>query len=123
MLNMSLSKGRRLGSAMMLAAAMSGGMVVAVASPAGASVRNPLPPPTCTSIHAHTVSATQNTGINETICVPPLVITKFPVSVSKLESGKFVVVASGEGVATYTCNGSTENEFQVLGVDFDAACG
>jgi hypothetical protein len=31
--------------------------------------------------------------------------------------------ASGEGVVTYTCNGSTENEFQVLGVDFDAACG
>jgi len=32
-------------------------------------------------------------------------------------------VASGEGTASYVCNGSTENEFQVLGVDFDAACG
>jgi hypothetical protein len=33
------------------------------------------------------------------------------------------VVSSGSGEITYVCKGSTENEFQVLDVDFDAACG
>jgi hypothetical protein len=122
MLNRPFSKGRRLGAAIVLTAAMSGGLAIA-AAPAGASVWHPILPPTCTSIHTHTVGSAQITGIDEEICTPPLVITKFPVSISKLENGKFVVVASGEGVVTYTCNGSTENEFAVLGVDFDAACG
>jgi hypothetical protein len=80
-------------------------------------------PPICFLSQTYLVSSTQVSGIDEYVCTHPTVGTKFPVSVSKLQNGKFVVVASGQGVATYNCHGSAENEFEVLGVDFNAFCG
>jgi hypothetical protein len=110
--------GGRLAFAAVFTTALAGG-VVATAGPAGASS----PPPVCNSIYGHNVTTTTVTGINEQSCSPPLTIRKFPVSIAKLENGTFVTVVSGEGFVSYTCQGTTKNEFQVLGTNFYADCG
>jgi hypothetical protein len=110
----------RLGAAALVAAAMAGG-AVAVAAPAGAAT------PQLGSCHVtvtYSVTATTITGSTYTLC--PLQSPKLipdAVSIVKYVNGNPVVVATGTGTTTYTCQGSSEHQFSVADDVFDAACG
>jgi hypothetical protein len=63
-------------------------------------------------------------AVFEDIC--PDSVEKLPIKLQQLSSsGTWVIVATGTGNATYTCNGTTEREytFPGLGEDEDFACG
>ncbi len=121
MLRRPLNLASRLGAGTILAAALAGG-VVGMTPAAGAAT--PALGPTCHATVTYTVSSTQISASIYTLC--PLQSPKLipdAVTISKLENGQWVVVASGTGNTVYTCKGSTENEFAVADDLFDAACG
>jgi hypothetical protein len=120
MLRKPLSMACRFGVGAVLAATLVSG-AVAVAAPAGAATPQL---GNCNVITNWTITATSITGDIHTDCPlnhPP--ITPDPVAISKLEGTQFVTVATGEGTATYNCNGSASNEFVIGGHEFSAACG
>jgi hypothetical protein len=126
MLRKPLNLASRLGAGTILAAALAGG-VVAMSPSAGAAVSAYTAPalgPTCHATVVYSVTSTEISASIYTLC--PLQSPKLipdAVTISKLENGQWVVVASGTGNTVYTCKGSTENEFAVADDIFDAACG
>jgi hypothetical protein len=52
-----------------------------------------------------------------------VVIHDFPVSLSELVNGTWVVVASGEGVAAHECVGTAVHEYTSGGLNGTYACG
>jgi hypothetical protein len=51
-------------------------------------------------------------------------LTPVEMTISQLNSsGKWVIVASGDGTATYTCNGTTVREYNADVNNFDEPCG
>jgi hypothetical protein len=122
MLRKSWKAAARLGAGAICAAAMGGG-IVATAAPAGAAGAATPQLGSCNVMVVWTVSATSITGNIHTLC-PLQSPSLFPdaVTIFKLEGAAFVGVASGTGSATYTCHGSTENEFVIGGHEFEAAC-
>jgi hypothetical protein len=82
-------------------------------------------PPHCTPVRGLSGSSTEVSAINEDICISSSgsTIEKFDVTVSRLVSGSWVVVASGLGVATYVCVGTTSYEYSAVGTTGTYACG
>ena len=114
----------RFAAATVLSVATAGG-TLALALPASAAG---LPPPQCTLSHglewAPLNDPTTVTAYDVLICPPGAGQSKeYPVTVSRLESGKWVVVASGTGAAVYDCHGNTANTYMGGGDESAIDCG
>ena len=82
-------------------------------------------PPQCDPIRGLTGNSTAVTGIDEEICIGSsgTTIYKYEVTLSRLVNGSWVVVATGLGVATHDCVGTTSYEYSAVGLTHTYACG
>jgi hypothetical protein len=107
-------KSIRLAAAFTLTLAAVGGGAIASTAPAFAV------PPTCSFQMSHGITPTAVIGSYYYVCSDPP--EHEPLTVDLYRNS--TLVATGSGTATYTCNGSTENEFSIDGTGyFEAACG
>ena len=87
---------------------------------------NPLLQTGCDPVNASLVfSGNEVVAEFNQVCNEPggTVIHDYPVSLSRLVNGSWVVLASGEGVAAYLCVGTTTYEYLGAGHTGTFACG
>jgi hypothetical protein len=92
-----------------------------------ASPRHPLINGNCSPINTGLVfSGNQVEALFDQVCTQPgggTTITDWPVNLSRLVNGTWVVIASGDGVAAHECVGTTVYEYHGLGSTGTFACG
>jgi len=98
------------------------------ATAAGAQAAGPKvlpPPPQCKLDRSVVGDSYQVVGIDEEVCIGPggNSITPYPVVLSRLVGGTWVVLASGSGEVFYYCAGTTSYEYSANGVTGTFACG
>ena len=91
-----------------------------------ASTRTPLLGTGCSPVNTSLVfSGNEVEALFDQVCNVPggTVIHDWPVNLSRLVNGTWVVLASGDGVAAYLCNGITQYEYRGETSTGTFACG
>jgi hypothetical protein len=85
-----------------------------IGSAQAASLRNPMLGTGCSPVNTSLVfSGNEVEALFDQVCTEPggTIINDWPVNLSRLVNGAWVVIASGDGVAAHVCVGTTTYEY------------